>query len=125
MKQRSDLPYLLHILDAIDRIEQYVQGLDRATFDENLLVQDGVIRQLMVIGEAVKLLSDDLRAKHTDVPWSRIARMRDRLVHHYFGIDIETVWLTVQDDLPVLKTEIEAIRADMGSSPPDRGQEHH
>ena len=125
MKPRSDLPYLLHILDAIDRIEQYVQGLDRATFDQNLLVQDGVIRQLMVIGEAVKLLSDDLRAKHTDIPWSRIARMRDRLVHHYFGIDIETVWLTVQDDLPVLKIEIEATRADTGGSAPDRGQEHH
>ena len=125
MKQRSDLPYLLHILDAIDRIEQYVQGLDRATFDENLLVQDGVIRQLMVIGEAVKLLSDDLRAKHTDIPWSRMARMRDRLVHHYFGIDMETVWLSIQDDLPVLKTEIEAIRADTGSSPADIDQKHH
>ena len=113
MKQHSDLPYLQHILDAIDRIEQYVQGLDRATFDKNLLVQDGVIRQLMVVGEAVKLLSDDLRANHADIPWSRIARMRDRLVHRYFGIDIETVWLTVQDDLPVLRTEIEAILADM------------
>jgi uncharacterized protein with HEPN domain len=125
MKQHSDLPYLQHILDAIDRIEQYVQGLDRATFDKTQLVQDGVIRQLMVIGEAVKLLSDDLRAKHTNIPWSSMARMRDRLIHHYFGIDIETVWLTVQDDLPVLKTEIEAICADMGSSSPDRGQEDH
>lgn len=101
-----------YILDAIDRIEQYVQGLDRVAFDENLLVQDGVIRQLMVIGKAVKLLSDDLRAKHTNIPWSSIARMRDKLVHHYFGIDIETVWLTVQDDLPILKTEIEANLAD-------------
>jgi uncharacterized protein with HEPN domain len=116
MKQHSDLPYLQHVLDAIQRIEQYVQGLDRATFDKNPLVQDGVIRQLMVIGEAVKLLSDDLRVKHTDIPWSRMARMRDRLVHHYFGIDIETVWLTVQDDLPILRIEIETILSDTHTS---------
>lgn len=112
MKRHSDTPYLQHVVDAIDRIEQYVQGLDRTTFDRNLLVQDGVIRQLMIIGEAVKLLSGDLRAKHTGIPWSRIARMRDRLVHQYLGIDMETVWLTVQDDLPVLRSEIEAILAD-------------
>ena len=68
MKQHSDLPYLHHILDAIDRIEQYVRGLDRAAFDQNPLVQDGVIRQMMVVGEAVKLLSKGLRAKHADIP---------------------------------------------------------
>ena len=89
-----------------------MQRSNRAAFDENSLVQDGVIRQLMVVGEAVKLLSEGLRAKHADIPWSRIARMRDRLVHYYFGIDVETVWLTVQDDLPVLRTEIEVMLAD-------------
>jgi uncharacterized protein with HEPN domain len=116
MRQHSSLPYLQHILAAIERIEQYVQGMDRASFDENPLVQDGVIRQLMVIGEAAKLLPADLRTMHADVPWSRMARMRDRLVHHYFGIDVEAVWLTVRDDLPVLRREVEAILADPGTS---------
>jgi len=105
MKQGDSL-FLHHILDAIARIEQYVQGLDREDFDENLLVQDGVIRQITVIGEAVKLLSNDLRDEYAHVPWQDIAGMRDKLIHRYFGIDLETIWLTVQDDLPVLKSEV-------------------
>jgi uncharacterized protein with HEPN domain len=109
MKQSRDLPYLLHIKEATERIEQYVRGLDRQSFDDDVLIQDGVIRQLMVIGEAVKLLSEELRSRYPAVPWRQIARMRDRLVHRYFGIDLETVWLTVQEDIPVLRREIGAI----------------
>ena len=109
MKQNNDRPYLQHIMDAIERIEQYTQGSDESSFGANGLVQDGVIRQLMVIGEAVKLLSDELRSTYPSILWRRIARMRDRLVHHYFGIDIQTVWLTAQEDMPVLKQAIKEI----------------
>lgn len=105
MKQGDSL-FLRHILDAIARIEQYVQGLDREGFGENLLVQDGVIRQITVIGEAVKSLSNELRDEYARIPWQDIAGMRDKLIHRYFGIDLETVWLTVRDDLPVLKSEV-------------------
>ena len=114
MKQGDPL-FLHHILDAIARIEQYVQGLAREDFNENLLVQDGVIRQIMVIGEAVKLLSNELRDKHADIPWQDIAGMRDKLVHRYFGIDLKTVWLTVQDDLPVLKSRVAKMLKELGS----------
>ena len=114
MKQ-DDTLFLHHILDAVVRIEQYVQGLDRESFDENLLVQDGIIRQIMVIGEAAKLLSNELRDKYAHIPWQDIAGMRDKLIHRYFGIDLETVWLTVQDDLPVLESKVTKILKELES----------
>ena len=114
MKQ-DDALFLHHILDAVVRIEQYVQGLNRESFDETLLVQDGIIRQIMVIGEAAKLLSNELRDKYAHIPWQDIAGMRDKLIHRYFGIDLETVWLTVQDDLPVLESEVTKILKELES----------
>ncbi|MBU0704360.1 MAG: DUF86 domain-containing protein [Chloroflexi bacterium] len=115
MKQPESL-FLHHIVDAITRIEQYVRGLDQSGFDDNALIQDGVIRQIMIIGEAVKLLPDELRDKYIHIPWQDIAGMRDKLIHRYFGVDLEKVWLTLQDDLPVLKSEVSKILSEIGES---------
>lgn len=75
----------------------------------NHLVQDGVIRQLEIIGEAVKSLSDKLRNQHHNVPWQDMAGMRDVLIHHYFGVDLDEIWLTVKKDIPELKKNIQEI----------------
>lgn len=100
-------------MDAIARIESYVQEIDETKFLQHGLIQDGVIRQLEVIGEAVKRLSNELRAKHQDVPWQDIAGMRDKLIHGYFGVDLEKVWLTVLDDLPMLKAAVTEMLKDL------------
>ena len=84
--------YLRDILEAIRRIDRYTRGMDYEEFLADDLVQDGVIRNLMVIGEAVKLIPEPLKCEHTDISWRKIAGMRDILIHAYFGIHNEIVW---------------------------------
>ncbi|MBI4362421.1 MAG: DUF86 domain-containing protein [Euryarchaeota archaeon] len=91
MKQRSDEVYLKHILDSIARIETYLQGVDKNTFLETPLVQDAVVRQMGIIGEAARQVSRGFRAKHPGVPWRDWMDIRNRLIHEYFGVNLEAV----------------------------------
>jgi len=105
----DDLVYIRHILDAIVRIEEYLQGVDEEMFSEKYLVQDGVIRQLEIIGEATKQISQETRIAYTQIPWKDMAGMRDKLIHSYFGVDIGLVWLTATSDVLILQKEIEEV----------------
>ena len=107
--KRDDSIYLQHILDAINRIEEYLDDVNEITFFERHLVQDGVIRQLEIIGEAVKQLSSELRIDNDGIPWQDVAGMRDKLIHHYFGVDLHSVFQTVKEDIPALKNEVQSI----------------
>ncbi|MDH3673399.1 MAG: DUF86 domain-containing protein [Gammaproteobacteria bacterium] len=105
---KRDEVYLQHVLDAINRIIEYTaEGKD--VFFKNTMVQDAVIRNLEVIGEATKALSEEIRRKHSDIPWDGMAGMRDILIHHYMGVDLEIVWDVSQSKLEDLRSQIQSV----------------
>lgn len=104
--------FLGHILESIAAIEGYATDQTLETFLESIKDQDAVIRRLEIIGEAVKNLQNDFRNKHPEIPWTKMAGMRDVLIHEYFIVDIPAVWDTVRDDLPILKTQLRKILSD-------------
>ena len=105
---RDDRVYLLDILEAIERIEKYTaQG--REAFEVNELIQTWVVHHIQIIGEATRKLSQDLRIHYSEVPWTQIMAMRNILVHDYFRIDLDEVWLVIEGDIPVLKERVEFI----------------
>ena len=101
-----DEVYTRHILDAISTIEEYSKEINFDAFSKNKLIQDGVIRQLEIIGEAAKRLSADFRGSHNDIPWSDITGMCDKLIHDYLGVDLKAVWQAIKEDIPGLKKRL-------------------
>jgi uncharacterized protein with HEPN domain len=109
----KDEIFLGHILESIQRIQDYVECVTKEEFFEDLKLQDAVIRRLEVIGEAARQLSADLKARHRNIPWAQVIGMRNILIHEYFGVDLALVWATVQKDLPVLyKAILEILKAE-------------
>ena len=107
MNERDRL-FLGHVLEAIAAIEGFTAG-GRAHFMADLKTQSAVVRQLEIVGEAVKNLSAELVARETAVPWRQIAGTRDRLIHAYFKVDLDAVWAMVEQDLPSLKENTQRI----------------
>jgi uncharacterized protein with HEPN domain len=120
---RDDTVYLQHVRDAISKVKTYLTGIDEPTFRRQSLIQDGIIRQLEIIGEAVKRLSPTTRGLAAQIPWSAIAGMRDKLIHDYFGVNLDEVWLTATADLPILEVAVTNIlvllSSDLGNATQD------
>ena len=108
-----DEDYLEHIQDAIARIGRYMDGLEEADFMADELRQDGMIRNLEVIGEAVTKLTPALKARHADVPWGEIAGMRNRLIHGYMEINLVLVWDTACQVIPAFRARVAVIQQEL------------
>jgi uncharacterized protein with HEPN domain len=103
---KDDTVYLKHIGDALDQIETYLLGKSFEEFMSNKMLQDAVVRQLEIVGEATRNVSDNFRRRDRSIPWGQIVGMRNRIAHDYLNVDMEIVWDIVSQDLPLLKTRI-------------------
>ncbi len=111
MSKRRDQDHLSDIREAIQRIVAYTEGLTYEQFMKDNKTQDAVVRNLEVIGEATKNLSGRLRKTYIQIPWKGLAGVRDKMIHHYFGINYEIVWTISKEELPDLLPQIEDILA--------------
>lgn len=103
---KTDIPYLKHILDALNDIEISTKDLSKNEFKDNKDIRDATVRRLEIVGEAAKNISKKTRDRYKNIEWKKIIGTRDILIHRYFGVDWNTVWDILGKDLPQLKKEI-------------------
>ena len=104
---RDDRVFLAHIRDALSRVESYVHGVSEAEFRRQPILQDAVIRQVQIAGEAARHLSPAFLEAHPEVPWSAIIGMRHKLVHDYFRVSLDRVWVAATSEVPPLNAKIQ------------------
>jgi uncharacterized protein with HEPN domain len=112
MSRRPVDPLIEDICEAVEKVERYTEGVTRETFDGNDKTKDTVVRSLHIIGEAANRLSDGFKEKHPEVESNKIVGLRHRIVHEYFGVDLEIIWQILQGDFLVFKEALKTIRAD-------------
>jgi len=110
MTDKNDLAFIEHILDSINAIEEFSKNLDKKELISNRLNQSAIVREIEIIGEAVKNISNSTKNKHCEVEWKEIVGTRDKMIHHYFGVDLDIVWNIIKINLPDLKNKILKIK---------------
>jgi len=106
MSKREDSIILQDIRAAIDRILSYSRELEYDDFMIDIKTQDAIVRNIEILGEAAKLLSEKTKVRYPNIPWKDIAGTRNKLIHDYFGVNIDVVWSIVKNDIPLLNREI-------------------
>lgn len=109
MSKRGNVEFLTDIKEAIKRIEVYIENLNYKEFLQDIKTQDAIVRNLEVIGEAVKNITSDFKKKYKNIEWKKLAGLRDKIIHYYFGVNWDIVWDVIKNRLPALKVKIESI----------------
>jgi len=107
--KRVWLDYLNDILDAVNDIKSFINGQTYETFIKDNMRRNAVVRSLEVIGEATKNLPEEVREKYPEIPWKRMAGMRDKLIHGYFGVDYESIWSLITERVSSIEEPIKRI----------------
>jgi len=116
MPKRGDQEFISDIKEATERIYQYTSGMNYEMFLQDTKTQDAVIRNIEIIGEAAKNLSPDFRKKYAHLDWKKIAGMRDKIIHFYFGVKWDIVWAVIKDKIPDLSNQINGILNELKKS---------
>ena len=116
MNKKDDLVYIRHILESIDAIEEFSKGLNKEDLVSSRLKQSAIVREIEVIGEATKNISSGLKNKNSDIEWKAIAGTRDKMIHHYFGVDLDIVFSIAKKEIPILKKQMIRIGKDLDIS---------
>ena len=122
MSERRDRDYIEDIRAAIARIARYTVDLSREQFEEDERTQDAVMRNLEVIGEAAKSVSAPMRRENPHIPWKDVAGGRDKLIHHYFGVNYAIIWKIIRDELPPLLPQIDEMLREIDSAPTSKNK---
>lgn len=109
MSNRGDKEFLSDIEEAIKRIKTYTRNMSYQKFLKDTKTQDAVVRNLEIIGEAVKNISESLKAEYPNIPWKDMARVRDKVIHFYFGVNYDIVWSVAKEDLPQVAEQINTV----------------
>ena len=112
MSERQLRDYLLDMVESASRIISYTESLSEAEFHNDQKTQDAVIRNLEILGEAAKYIPDDFRSQHPNIPWASMAGMRDRLIHQYFGVNLDILWDIIQMEMPSVLDGLRSILSD-------------
>ncbi len=107
MPKRDSALLIEDMLNAIYKIERYTAGLERQGFLEDEKTIDAVVRNLEILGEATRQLPEDFTTRYPSVPWRQITGLRNRIVHDYFGLDLELIWQIIRNDLSLLKVQVQ------------------
>lgn len=115
--KKDQLIYLDHILTCINKIQDYTNGASKEEFLNKPIIQDAVIRNLEIIGEATKQLNQEFKSKYPKIEWKKIAGMRDKLIHDYIGVDIGSIWAVIEETLPEFREQVlEIIETEISNS---------
>lgn len=113
-KKRNVRLFFVDMLDAIGRIKTYTQGMSYERFMQDEKTKDAVLRNLEIVGEAVKNIPDKIKKRYSEVDWKVVAGMRDKLIHEYFGVSNQIVWETIESELPLFEAQIKKILEEEG-----------
>ena len=110
---KDDLIFIEHILESITAIENFSKGLKKEDLHSNRLKKSALVREIEIIGEASKNVSENIKKKYNKIPWREISGTRDKMIHHYFGVDLNIVWDIIKVNIPELKKQIQKIKEDL------------
>lgn len=116
MNKKDDLVFIKHILESIEAIGEFSKGLNREGLVSSRLKQSAIIREIEIVGEAVKNMSVGLKNKNKDVEWKAIVGTRDKMIHHYFGVDLDIVFSIAKKEIPTLKKQMLRIKKNLETS---------